>query len=65
MVQRQEKHEIPTWWPFTIKITKSLDAEGAVDKAFLDFRKAFDTVSHPVLIKKLGGRGVDSHTVDD
>ena len=34
-----------------------------MDIVFLDFRKAFDTVSHPVLIKKLGDCGVDAHTV--
>ena len=35
----------------------------AVDIVFLDFWKAFDTVSHPVLIKKLGDCGIDTYTV--
>ena len=48
---------------FYDQVTKSLDAGVAVDVVFLDFRKAFDTVSHPVLIKKLGDCGVDAHTV--
>ena len=34
-----------------------------MDIVFLDFRKAFDTVSHLVLIKKMGDCGVDTHTV--
>ena len=48
---------------FYDKVTKSLDAGVSVDIVFLDFRKAFNTVSHPVLIKKLGDCGVDTHTV--
>ena len=35
-------------------VTKALDAGVAVDVVFLDFIKAFDTVSHPILIKKIG-----------
>ena len=48
---------------FYEQITKSLDAGVAVDIVLLDFRKALDTVSHPVLIKKLGDCGVDTYTV--
>ena len=31
---------------------------------FLDFKKAFDTVSHEILINKLGGCGLDQRTLD-
>ena len=48
---------------FYDQVAKSLDAGVAVDLVFLDFWKAFDTVSHPVLIKKLGNCGVDTYTV--
>ena len=34
-----------------------------MDIVFLDFRKVFDTVSHPVLIRKLGDCCVDTRTV--
>uniref|UniRef100_A0A7M4EL44 Reverse transcriptase domain-containing protein n=1 Tax=Crocodylus porosus TaxID=8502 RepID=A0A7M4EL44_CROPO len=48
---------------FYDQITRSLNAGVAVDIVFLDFRKAFETASQPVLIKKLGGCGVNAHTV--
>ena len=40
---------------FYDQVTKSLDAGVTVDIVFLDFWKAFDTASHPILIKKTGG----------
>ena len=37
---------------------RALDEGRQVDVAFLDFSKAFDRVSHPVLLKKLCGFGI-------
>ena len=48
---------------FYDQVTESLDASVTVDVVFLDFRKAFDTVSHPILVKKLGVCGVDAYVV--
>ena len=38
---------------------KALDEGRQVDVAFLDFSKAFDRVSHPVLLQKLCGFGIN------
>ena len=34
-----------------------------VDVVYLEFGKAFDTVSHNVLLEKLAARGLDRHTL--
>jgi len=39
------------------------DVKKAVDVAFLDFSKAFDTVSHNILIGKVRKSGLDKWTV--
>ncbi|XP_059588797.1 uncharacterized protein LOC109283246 isoform X1 [Alligator mississippiensis] len=47
----------------TEQVTKRLDTGGGVDVVYLDFRKAFDTVSHPILVNKLRGCDMDDCTV--
>ena len=43
--------------------TKSLDAEGQVDKFILDLEKVFDTPPHERLICKLHGYGISGKTL--
>ncbi|XP_065485694.1 uncharacterized protein LOC135985923 [Caloenas nicobarica] len=47
---------------FYDKVTHLVDEGKAVDVAYLDFRKAFDTLSHIILLEKLSAHGLDEHT---
>ena len=40
------------------KITQSLDSGDMVNGIFLDLKKAFDTVNHKILVKKLYSYGI-------
>ncbi|RMC06295.1 hypothetical protein DUI87_15726 [Hirundo rustica rustica] len=48
---------------FYDQVTCFVDAGKAVDVVYLDFNRAFDTVSHSTVLDKLAARGLDRSTL--
>ena len=44
-------------------MTHLVDERKAVDVVYLDFSKAFDTISHNILLEKLAAHGLDGSTL--
>ncbi|KAK4825843.1 hypothetical protein QYF61_003094 [Mycteria americana] len=48
---------------FYDKVTCLVDEGKAVDVVYLDFSRAFGTISHSILLEKLAAHGLDRHTL--
>ncbi|GAB0209698.1 hypothetical protein GRJ2_003435500 [Grus japonensis] len=60
---RRERSALTNLISFYDKVTCLVDEGNAVDVVYLDFSRAFDSISHSILLEKLAAHGLDGHTL--
>ena len=60
----RKNHSTDSWLPFLHdKILKGFDKGLTTGMILVDFQKAFDTIDHDILLKKLSAIGFSNHTI--